>query len=62
LLPSSHSPALSHYCSPRGLLAAGFRRIGRAATQLPLTGAIPLLLTTGTFGCWVSPLARCAPP
>ena len=36
--------------------------IGRAATQLPLPGAIPLLLNTGTFGCLVSHLARFAPP
>lgn len=28
---------------------------GRADTRLPLPGAIPRLLTAGTFGCWVNP-------
>ncbi|CAH1104706.1 unnamed protein product [Psylliodes chrysocephalus] len=36
--------------------------IGRAETRLLLPGAIPLLHDAGTFGCWVSPLARFAPP
>ncbi len=27
-----------------------------------LTSANPLLTHTGTFGCWVSPLALCVPP
>ena len=36
--------------------------IGRAANERPFTGAIPLLLDTGTFACWVSPLGRFVPP
>ncbi len=35
---------------------------GLAATQYTLTGAILLLLDVGTLNCWVSPLARFAPP
>ena len=36
--------------------------VGRAARHWPLTSAIPLLIDTRTFGCWVSPLARSALP
>ena len=36
--------------------------VGEAGDHRPLTGAVPLLTHTGTFGCWVSPLARSAPP
>ena len=39
-----------------------FACVGEATTGRPLTGAIPLLLDTGAFGCWVSPLARFTPP
>ena len=36
--------------------------LGRATNERPFTGAIPLLLDTGTFACWVSPLGRFVPP
>ena len=36
--------------------------ISWAAGSCLLTGAIPLLLATGTFGCSVSLLSRFAPP
>ena len=34
----------------------------QAANERPFTDAIPLLLHTGTFACWVSPLGRFIPP
>lgn len=33
-----------------------------ASLRTPFTGAILLLHHVGAFGCWVSPLTRCAPP
>ena len=36
--------------------------IERATTLCTLTCAIPLLLNAGTLSCWMSPLARFAPP
>ena len=48
--------------SKKGKIRAGFSAFARAASQRPLTGAVPLLRDTGTLACWVSPLGRCVPP
>ena len=45
-----------------GIKSSGSDYVGKAAGHRPLTGAVPLLTHTGTLGCWVSPLARSAPP
>ena len=36
--------------------------IGRADYNRPLINAVSLLIDTEAFGCWVTPLARCASP
>ena len=55
--------AAVHQCVVKNFIAKRCRCdfIGWAAGRRLLTGAIPLLLDTGTFGCSVSLLARFAP-